>query len=67
MKQELPDEKSEDHQGRNKEGQVGDSGGTIPVPTGPDMNVEWNQDAIDRMTTGTQVVDPPNMIHCALV
>ena len=34
-----------------------DSDGKVPVPTGPGMGVEWNWDAIDRMTTGTKIVD----------
>ncbi len=34
-----------------------DSDGMVAVPTGPGMGVDWNYEAIKRMTTGTKTVE----------
>ena len=32
-----------------------DSNGMVDVPSGPGMGVDWNWDAIKRMSTGTKI------------
>ena len=34
-----------------------DADGNVDVPDGPGMGVEWNWDAINKMTVGTKIID----------